>query len=122
MIFHCVGLSGQPYMLVHHSPSLMLSHRSSRNTMVSAGPGFRTWVIFLYLSHPAPPRPALSASRPLNQLSMEMLRTRGKDWPLFGPDEAMHGNWSSPGHRQMPALFPQYGHNGLSLRVLSTSQ
>src|SRR5437773_2181932 len=104
-------------MLVHHSPSFMLSQRSSTNTMVIAGPGFRTSFIFLYFTHPTPPKLALSASWPLNQLSIDMLRTRGKDWPLSGPDRAIHGYLLSPGHLQIPALFPQYGHSGLFLMV-----
>src|SRR5215813_13571189 len=105
-------------MLVHHSPSLMLSHLSSRNRIVIAGPGFTTWVILTYLSHPAPPKPALSASAPLNQLSMDMLRTRGRACPFNSPEGAMQRYLSSAGHRHMPALFPQYGHRGLFFNVL----
>src|ERR1041385_7000645 len=100
MSFHCAGLSGHPYMLVHHSPSLMLSQRSSRNTMVRAGPGLRTWLVRLYFSQPTPPKPASSASDPLNQLSMEMLRCRGNESPALAPVEGTQGNLSSPGHRQ----------------------
>src|SRR5207249_2701062 len=58
----------------HHSPSFMLSHLSSRNTMVIAGPGFSTCPALEYLIYPGP-KP--SASLPLNQLSMDMLRCRG---------------------------------------------
>src|SRR5664279_3403892 len=103
-------------MLVHHSPSLMLSQRSSTKTMVIEGPGRSTSLIFLYLVYPAHPGNKL-ASWPLSQLSIDMLRTRGKDWPAKGPDVTVQGYWLSPGHRQMPALFPQYGHNGLFLMV-----
>src|SRR6516164_6189653 len=101
---HCDGLSGQPLMLLHHSPSLMLSHRSSRNTRVIAGPGQRTSPAFLYTVKPAPPM--LAASAPLNQLSIDMLRTRGSDCPAKSPVEGMHGYLLSPGHLQMPGLFP----------------
>src|SRR5215475_2885641 len=100
------GLSGQPFMLVHHSPSLMLSHLSSRNTMVMAGPGLMTWFNLLYLVYPLQPVNA-SASILLNQLSIEILRCRGKVWPLNGPEAAMHGYCESAGQRQIPRLWPQ---------------
>ena len=72
--------------------------------MVFEGPGVKTWPTFLYLVNPGP---KLSASLPLNQLSIEMLRCRGKDCPALGPPEGTQGYLSSPGHRQMPVLFPQ---------------
>src|SRR5947207_8144200 len=91
-------------------------------SMVIIGHAYTTWLNSLYFNHPLPPRPALSASAPLNQLSIDTLRTRGNDRPFSVPDGTMHGYLSSPGHRQIPALFPQYCHRGLFLIVTSASQ
>src|SRR5439155_24881957 len=90
---------------------------SSKNTMVIACPRLRASLIFLSLVKPGP---KLSASAPLNQLSMDMLRTRGRDWPANSPVEAMHGYLLSPGHRQIPGLFAAYCHSGLFFRSFTS--
>src|SRR3974390_69212 len=102
-------------MLVQNSPSLMLSSRSSRNTQVIEGPGCTTWLIFLYLKNPAQPVKE-SASLLLNQLNIEILRTRGNTWPLARTTDL------SAGHFQIPGLFPQYGHKRLCFRSWLISQ
>src|SRR5206468_6237631 len=62
----------------------LLSSLSSRNTQVSVGPGSTTSLIFLYIRNPDGPK--LAASAPSNQAFMEILRTRGVDCPLKGPE------------------------------------
>src|SRR5690349_350452 len=58
----------------------------------------------------------------LNQLNIEILRCRGKAWPLNGPEGAMHEYLLSAGHRQMPTLLPQYGHSRLFFMTTSVFQ
>src|SRR5436190_8221217 len=108
-------------MSVAKLPMSMLSSLMSRNRNVRLGPGSTMSVSFRYTRQPPSERPASVPPNPPTHTSIDMLRTRGTIWPLYGPVVGLTVDRSA-GHFQMPTAVPQYLQSGLFLMSRSTSQ